>query len=95
MNGGYKKKNTINHGHGLFYFLDNNELSCFDKKLYLVPAVSIIPRCVDLSVIINYLKLCHISYLYERLFVIQIRNNRVKTILTYGNTDHLTCFTDF
>jgi len=79
---GFKEKKPINHGHGLVYVLDN-EIYCFDKKLYLVPAVSIIPICADLNVIINHLKLCHISYLYERMFLIQIRNNREKTILIY------------
>ena len=95
MNWGFKKKKPINHGHGLVYVLDNNKFSCFDKKLYLVTAVSIIPHYVHLSVIINHLQLCHISYLYEILFVIQIINNHVKTILMYGNIDHITWFTYF
>jgi hypothetical protein len=47
MNGGFKKEKLINHEHGLVYVLDHKEFSCFDKKLYLDLAVSIIPHCVD------------------------------------------------
>jgi len=84
----------MNHGHGLVCVLVSNNLSYFDKKIYLVPAVRMMPHRVDLSVIINHLKLWLISYLYERLFVIEIRNNNVKTIIIYNNIDHLTWYRD-
>lgn len=71
MNVGFKKKKPLNHGYGLVCVLVN-EFCCFDKKLYLVPAVRTMPHCVDLSVIINRLELCHISYLYYFVYRLEI-----------------------